>query len=167
MSPLAARLEGLGAPPTEDELEHLIEPQRDWWNDRDRIVLLYEYVESQDDNFEKNFEDHGAKALMVRPPLPFRSFPPSQPLLPHVNQEDIEGRACRLWMGGIDGWCSTDATAAGYRFLTSLPSCPRCMRLPMGPELYLSGLKRAAERGHEPATLAIRRLKSPYAFLLK
>ena len=167
MSPLAARLEGLGAPPTEDELEHLIEPQRDWWNDRHRIVLLYEYVESQDDNFEEYFEYHGAKALMVRPPLPFRSFPPSQPLLPHVNQEDIEGRACRLWMGGIENWRSTDATAAGYRFLTSLPSCPRCMRLPMGPELYLSGLKRAAERGHEPATLAIRRLKSPYAFLLK
>jgi hypothetical protein len=108
MSPLAARLEGLGAPPTEDELEHLIEPQRDWWNDRDRIVLLYEYVESQDDNFEKYFEDHGAKALMVRPPLPFRSFPPSQPFITSCEPGGHRGPR----MSSMDGW---DRELAQYR----------------------------------------------------
>jgi hypothetical protein len=67
LTPLAARLEGIGTPPAEDELELLVGPQRDWWDDRDKIVLLYEFVESLDESFEEDFETlGGVRGNMVR-----------------------------------------------------------------------------------------------------
>ena len=58
----------------------------------------------------------------------------------------VEGHAARLWhgtqVGGVsmvaphDYWASPRAVCAGYRYLTSLPSCPRSMRMPMHRDLF-------------------------------
>jgi hypothetical protein len=84
----------------------------------------------------------------------------------HLHQDQIDGRAARLWLNGLN-WYDNNATASGYRFLTALPSCPRRMRVPMSAQLYRSSLMRAAETGQQSAKRAVRRLQSPSALALK
>ena len=47
-----------------------------------------------------------------------------------------EGRLEGDWFGIEDNWRSPRAICAGYRYLTSLPLCPRSMRLPMHADLF-------------------------------
>jgi hypothetical protein len=122
------RLEGLGTPPSAEEKAKLPWPQREWWEDRDRIVLLCEFIRYMD---------------TVPPPGGWQNDVPTRQNGGWLEQ--VEGRAARLWYGrqvdddwfGIaDHWGSPSAICAGYRYLTSLPSCPQSMRLPMHPELF-------------------------------
>ena len=41
-------LEGCGQEPTQEELAPLVWPLCRWWEDRDRIVLMYEYISTMD-----------------------------------------------------------------------------------------------------------------------
>ena len=122
------RLEGLGMPPTTEEKAKLPWPHREWWEDRDRIVLLCEFIRYMDtvpprDGWQKDAPTREDGGWL----------------------EQVEGRAARLWygkqvngdwFGDDDNWRSPRAICAGYRYLTSLPSCPRSMRLPMHVDLF-------------------------------
>lgn len=109
-----ARLEGLGTPPTPAERSTLLWPQREWWDDRDRIVLLYECIIDEEESWLREVEGHGAPAFY----------------------QLVEERALALWLEEETKVDGPDAVMAGYRFLTSLPSTPRRLRLPMHPELF-------------------------------
>ena len=122
------RLEGLGVPPTAEEKAKLPWPHREWWEDRDRIVLLCEFIRYMD-----TVPPHGG----------WRNDVPTRQDGGWLEQ--VEGRAARLWYGKQangdwfevdDNWRSPRAICAGYRYLTSLPSCPRSMRLPMHADLF-------------------------------
>ena len=118
------RLDGLGNAPTADEKAALPWPHREWWQDRDRIVLLCEFIRYLDD---------------------VRDWQNDAPKRQKDWMEQVEGHAARLWYGeqvngdwfGVDDtWRNPRAICAGYRYLTSLSSCPRSMRLPMHVDLF-------------------------------
>ena len=123
------RLEGLGVPPpTAEEKAKLPWPHREWWEDRDRIVLLCEFIRYMD---------------TVPPPGGWQNDAPTRQNGGWLEQ--VEGRAARLWYGKQvngdwfevdDNWRSPRAICAGYRYLTCLPSCPQSMRLPMHVDLF-------------------------------
>jgi hypothetical protein len=122
------RLDGLGDPPTAHEKAALPWPHREWWEDRDRIVLLCEFIRYMDD---------------VPPECGWQNDAPKR--CDGGWLEQVEGRAARLWYGkqvngdwfeADDTWRSPRAICAGYRYLTSLASCPRSMRLPMHVDLF-------------------------------
>lgn len=138
------RLEGLGEPPTAAELEGLPWPQCQWWADRDRIVLLCEFI--------WDLDEYPPEAL----PIGWQRQPPSLRgegyAYPREGYDDgwyaqVEARALSLWSGPqVNGavfhsddpysYRSPTAVMAGYRYLTSLPSCPRPMRIRIAPALY-------------------------------
>jgi len=122
------RLEGVGVPPTAEEKAALPWPHREWWEDRDRIVLLCEFIRYMD---------------TIPPPGGWQNDVPTRQDGGWLEQ--VEGHAGRLWNGtqvggdsvrADDHWGSPRAICAGYRYLTSLPSCPQSMRLPMHLELF-------------------------------
>ena len=118
------RLEGHGQPPTPDELVGLPWPQREWWNDRDRIVLLHEFVQAWPPMGHHNWEFW----VMSRAMCLWNAFRNS-------------GTCARLW---------EDIPAPGYRMLTSFPCCPRYLRPLMSPALlersHLTDEGRAADK---------------------
>ena len=123
-----ARLEGHGQEPSQEELASLAWPHCEWWQDRDRIVLLHEYLlyDVPDGSYDWErkvcsqaaslWSDGRAGTHSVRG---FRD-PPTLVLVSH-----------RM------GWPEfADEPAPGWRMLSSLPSCPnRHMRFPMSREL--------------------------------
>ena len=122
------RLDGLGVPPTADKKAALPWPHRDWWEDRDRIVLLCEFIRYMD---------------TIPPSCGWQDDDPKREEGGWLEQ--VEGHAARLWygkqvngdwFGDEDDWRSPRAVCAGYRYLTSLRSCPRSMRLPMHVDLF-------------------------------
>ena len=122
------RLQGLGAAPTPGEKAALPWPHREWWEDRDRIVLLCEFIRYMD---------------TIPPPSGWQNDVPTRQ--DGGWMEQVEGHAGRLWygrqvggdwFGEDDHWGCPSAICAGYRYLTSLPSCPQSMRLPMHPDLF-------------------------------
>ena len=102
------RLEGHGSKPTADGVPW---PQREWWEDRDRIVLLHEYLLSNP--ADGSFGWELAVGL----------------------------HAANLWSDGRTGTCEDGKMswadfgllpAPGWRMLTALPSCPNHhLRFPM------------------------------------
>jgi hypothetical protein len=126
------RLDGLGQPPSLEERAKLKWPQHEWWADRDRIVLLCEYIRHLDDYPPPEVEELGG-------------WPHDDPRRERGWIDCVDGRALRLWVGeqvngefwvGKAGVHSPTAILAGYRYLTSFPSCPRTMRLPMHPDIF-------------------------------
>ena len=125
-----SRLRGHGRPPTAAELAHLRWPHSGWWDDRDRIVLLHEY--------------------MLHSP-PDGSFQWEHELLRQVCCLWSEGRApCSRRRAGDKAlagrmhWLDfADDEAPGWRMLGSLPSCPNAhMSFPLSRDL----LQRIADR---------------------
>ena len=112
------RLEKYGQPPDETEDGEPVDaslpwPQRFWWRDRDRIVLLHEYLEAW-------------------PPMGHTSW-----------EECIKGRVALLWgtvrEGVKDEWEDLhDLEMCGYRYLAALASCPRSLRPGMSQSLLES-----------------------------
>ena len=99
----------------EDPLGDLEYPNRYWAQDKDRIVLLHEYILDQPPDGSYEWE------------------------------HDVCWRAMLLWDGGREGsnmagcccWQDlADDEACGWRMLTSLPSCPNNhMRFPISENL--------------------------------
>jgi len=125
------RLEGHGQPPTPDELVELPWPQREWWNDRDRIVLLHEYVGSWPPMGHTYWELH----LHYRAMTLWNVWDHSQA----QRTFDITLRKDKVEAipQGVDAGTKLwkDVPAPGYRMLTSFPCCPRSLRPLMSPAL--------------------------------
>jgi len=103
-----ARLEKHGEPPSSEEVAVLPRCMQEWWQDRDRIVLLHEYLE-------------------VWPPMGHRLW-----------EDTVFERACVLWQVAKErdslhcmqgDW--QRVPAPGYRLLASFPCCPRSLRIPI------------------------------------
>ena len=123
-----ARLEGHGQSPTISDLSRLACPHCAWRQDRDRIVLLHEYI--------------------LHSP-PDGSFDWERGVCARVGRLWSDGRAgtCDTLMDGRGtyspcfqnrmGWRDFACEEApGWRMLSSLPSCPNShMRFPMSREL--------------------------------
>ena len=138
------RLEGHGQQPTDAELEHLSWPHNMWWSDRDRIVLLHEFIShwQPDGSFEwESLVTHHAADLWSagRPGSTtlHRHGCNGQPKIDEQAKDVAEGRMC---------WDEfQDLAAPGWRMLSSLPSCPNPhMRFPMSRDL-LDAVRRGAE----------------------
>ena len=111
----------------------------DRWDDRDRIVLLHEYILSDqpDGSYEWEMRISSRVALLW--------------------SEGREG-TCEIHADGVDETASEDVRvgrmhwsdfanveAPGWRMLSSLPSCPNShMRFPMSQELLARVQERAA-----------------------
>ena len=132
------RLEGHGQEPSQEELDKLAWPHSEWWQDRDRIVLLYEY-------------------LLCLPPDGSYNW-----------ESGVTSRAVRLWSDGREGGCDigggyyrmawqdfVDDEAPGWRMLSSLPSCPNHhMRFPMSRALLDRVREHARDSSHYYSTSA-------------
>jgi len=133
-----SRLRGHGRPPTTAELAHLRWPHSGWWDDRDRIVLLHEYI---------------------------LHFPPDGSF---QWERELLRQVCCLWSDGREGsvidkpfkgrmhWLEFEGDLApGWRMLSSLTSCPNPhMRFPMSRDL----LRRVADRDSTKAIV----VRMPY-----
>ena len=137
------QLEGHGQPPSPEELAALPWPQREWWSDRDRIVLLHEYVGSWPPMGHHFWE----KEVLQRALTLWNVWDHSIDL----SGCSIEGKGAYGPLGkgaydltgmrgygvevraGVKLW--KDVPAPGYRMLTSFPCCPRFLRPLMSPAL--------------------------------
>jgi hypothetical protein len=108
-------LDKVGVAPTDEQLEGLVWPQRDWFEDQDRIMLLYHYI------------------LHENPPDGSIRW-----------ENAIACTAADLWDDGRGGFDSDgepdlmawsafqDVAAPGWRMLTALVECPNHhMRMPV------------------------------------
>ena len=134
------RLEGHGQEPSQEELASLAWPHCEWWQDRDRIVLLYEYLLSY---------------------VPDGSYEWERGVCEHAMSLWSDGRAgtasilaeftdqnSPMLAGGRMCWPDfADELAPGWRMLASLPSCPNHhMRFPMSRHLLARVRQREGPR---------------------
>ena len=81
-------------------------PQCFWWRDRDRIVLLHEFLEAW-------------------PPMGHKAW-----------EESIRERVEGLWELGLWGYDDfNNNEMPGYRYLAASPNCPRYLRPTMSESL--------------------------------
>ena len=124
------RLAGHGDPPQSTELAALPWPQREWWKDRDRIVLLHEFVEAWPPMGHFMWETDVAERAQIL-----------------WGACSGEGRFANGSLSKI-GWESVEAP--GMRMLASFPCCPRFLRPPMGGQLFATACQ--PEPAEKPGT---------------
>ena len=109
-------LEGYGTPPSLEELKALPWPLCNWWEDRDRIVLLHEFIEAWPPMGHRVWEQHVLERAVILWQLDFMIDSEEEDAEPDLLEKS-------LWDGQL---------APGYRLLTSFPCCPRLLRVPQG-----------------------------------
>ena len=123
------RLRGHEQQPSEEEFASLPWPHCNWWQDRDRIVLMTEYLDfaPPDGSFEwERCVCHHAMSL----------WSDGRAGSSHIErQPDAETCMVAHNRMGWSDFCHDEAP--GWRMLSSLPSCPNPhMRFPMSRDLY-------------------------------
>ena len=145
------RLEGHGHKPTDEELACLKWPHTKWWNDRDRIVLLYEHILDLEDQPDGSFEweravaDQALSLWSDLKTIPEEHLPTGPlPIDPETGEVSLsvwstlfEEQKAKQRELARKVWPElADNIAPGWRMLTSLPSCPNAhLRFPMSPAM--------------------------------
>ena len=116
------RLDGHGVPPSDEEYAALPWPPRDWWSDRDRIVLLHEFIQAWPPMGHLSWEFH----VMERAAT-----------LWNITGEDTTDPETYVYPHAVRRVHWEDYIAPGFRLLVSFPCCPRSLRVPLSRSLWL------------------------------